>query len=59
MEGDQKKWKPLLIAYLEHLRAGRSPVNAYNRTFGRIDMDDLENGWKRHVLTMARSLRGG
>jgi hypothetical protein len=58
MEGDGEKWKPLLVAYLEHLRAGRSPVNAYNRTFGRIDMDELEAGWRRHVLALGKQLSG-
>jgi tetratricopeptide (TPR) repeat protein len=48
MEGDQARWKPLLRRYLENLRAGRTPANAYNRTFGRIDMDALEAGWRLH-----------
>jgi tetratricopeptide (TPR) repeat protein len=52
MEGDHSRWKPLLKAYLEHLRAGRSPVNAYNRTFGRIDMDEFEEGWRKHVMKL-------
>ncbi|MEZ0229018.1 MAG: DUF1570 domain-containing protein [Planctomycetota bacterium] len=59
MEGDQEKYKPLLVTYLEHLRAGRSPVNAYNRTFGRVDMDQLEAGWERHVKTLARRVIAG
>ena len=52
MEGDHGRWKPLLKAYLEHLRAGTSPVNSYNRTFGRIDMDDFEEGWRKHVMKL-------
>ncbi len=59
MEGDDKKWKPLLVTYLSHLRAGRSPVNAYNRTFGRIDMDALEAGWEKHVKGLARRVIAG
>lgn len=59
MEGDQQKWKPLLVTYLEHLRSGRSPVNAYNRTFGRIDMDELESGWQKHTLGLVRKLQSG
>jgi hypothetical protein len=52
MQGEGARWKPLLVSYLEHLRAGRSPVNAYNRTFGRIDMDELEQGWLRYVYKL-------
>jgi len=52
MQGDGGRWKPLLVSYLEHLRAGRSPVNAYNRTFGRIDMDEFEQAWLRYVYKL-------
>ena len=49
LNGMGKRGRKLVKDYFQVLREGRTPEEAHARTFGKLDLDKLEQRWKTYI----------
>jgi len=47
-----RRYVKVLKAYFQALRSGKNPIQAYERTFGRLDMKAIEKEWREFILAL-------
>ena len=51
--GDKKRWKPILTAYINVLAEGATKEEAWDATFAKENVYEMEQGWLEYVRTLS------
>ncbi len=54
IQGNKPEYKRVLISYFDLLRKGKDRNEAYEQTFGKIDMAKFDLEWKGYIANLSR-----